>query len=82
MSSNKAEDSILSQSDKIYTNLEKCDENAIHSHEDLWQPILAKVGSGTYPKQTRKVPVDKIKRKWKEVSNCKFKLAARYDEWK
>ena len=31
------------------THLEIYDENAIHSHEDQWQPILAKVDAGTYP---------------------------------
>lgn len=31
------------------THLEIYDGNAIHSHEDQWQPILAKVDAGTYP---------------------------------
>lgn len=31
------------------SNLEICDENAIHCHEDQWQPILARVAVVTCP---------------------------------
>lgn len=32
-------------------DLEKCDENAIQSHANLWQLVLAKVGAETYPER-------------------------------